>query len=171
MLGKYNKKWHDNAIMFLCIFTMIISLYSLFNLSGFFVADFFKNKIISALFYDHNMFFNILKYPVGVFISLFFLIKVEMSILILTVKTNSRKLYSMFILVTMSLLEGVLSIGGYCGNRDGTAYPCAFDYVVNQHASLIIVTFTLTLIIKQIIIVNKEKNDLEKREIETRKTT
>lgn len=165
MLGKYNKEWHDNAIMFLCIFTMIMSLYSAFNLSGFFVAEFFKNTIIQKVLFSHNMFTNLFDSTIGLFIALFFTLKIALSIGIMSVKNNIGKLLILSVLFLCYSIEGILSIGGDCVANDGSIYGCGFDYVINPLASFIMLTFFFIVVIKQLIIAKKEIDDLDEPKI------
>lgn len=168
MLGKYNKEWHDNAIMFLCIFTMIMSLYSAFNVSGFFVADFFKNTIIAKVLYSHNMFTNLFDSIEGVCIALFFVLKIVLSIGILSVKSNRSRLYILAVLFIFYAAEGILSVGGDCMADNGSIYGCGFDHVINPLASFIMMTFFTVIMVKQLIIEKKEIDNLDKIVIENK---
>lgn len=168
MLGKYNKEWHDNAIIFLCIFTMIMSLYSVFNLSGFFVADFFKNTIIQKVLFSDNMFTNLFDSSIGLFIALFFALKIVLAMGIMSVKSNSKRMWIMMVLFIFYTTEGVLSIGGDCVANDGSIYACGFDHVINPWASLIMMTFFIIIMIKQIIIEIKAVNDLDDVKIDNK---
>lgn len=165
MLGKYNKEWHDNAIMFLCIFTMIMSLYSAFNLSGFFVADFFKNTIISKVLYSHNMFTNLFDSIEGVCIVLFFALKIALAMGVMSVKSNFKRLFILSLLFVCYSIEVILSIGGDCIADDSSIYSCGFDHVINPLASFIMITFFVIIAIKQLIIVKKEIDDLDETKI------
>lgn len=165
MLGRYNKEWHENAIMFLCIFTMIMSLYSAFNLSGFFVADFFKNTIIQRVLFSHNMFTNLFNSSIGLFIVLFFALKIALSISIMSVKSNFKRMLIMSVLFVFYAAEGILSVGGDCIADDSSIYSCGFDHVINPLASFIMITFFLIIAIKQLIIVKKEIDDLDETKI------
>lgn len=168
MLSKYNKEWHNNAIMFLCIFTMIMSLYSVFNLSGFFVTDFFKNTIIQKILFSHNMFTNLFDSSIGIFIALFFTLKIALAIGIMNVKSNIKRLFILSVLFVCYSIEGILSIGGDCMADDGSIYGCGFDHVINPLASFIMITFFLIIIIREIIIAKKEIDDLAKLEIKNK---
>lgn len=160
MLGKYNKEWHENGIMFFCIFTMIMSLYSAFNLSGFFVADFFKNNIISATLFSHHAFTNILTSSNGIVIAIFFTLKILLSVFTLTSKNNLKRMLTMVGLFLLYIIEGIAKIGGACFNPDGADYTCGFDNIINPSASLIMITFFLIIVFKQLIIVKKEDDEL-----------
>lgn len=168
MLSKYNKEWHNNAIMFLCIFTMIMSLYSVFNLSGFFVTDFFKNTIIQKILFSHNMFTNLFDSSIGIFIALFFTLKISLAIGIMNVKSNIKRVFILSVLFVCYSIEGILSIGGDCMANDGSIYGCGFDHVINPLASFIMITFFLIIIIREIIIAKKEIDDLAKLEIKNK---
>lgn len=168
MLSKYNKEWHNNAIMFLCIFTMIMSLYSVFNLSGFFVTDFFKNTIIQKILFSHNMFTNLFDSSIGIFIALFFTLKIALAIGIMNVKSNIKRVFILSVLFVCYSIEGILSIGGDCMANDGSIYGCGFDHVINPLASFIMITFFLIIIIREIIIAKKEIDDLAKLEIKNK---
>lgn len=160
MLGKYNKEWHENGIMFFCIFTMIMSLYSAFNLSGFFVADFFKNNIISATLFSHHAFTNILTSSDGIVIAIFFTLKILLSVFTLTSKNNLKRMLTMVGLFLLYIIEGIAKVGGACFNPDGADYACGFDNIINPSASLIMITFFLIIVFKQLIIVKKEDDEL-----------
>jgi hypothetical protein len=160
MLGKYNKEWHENGIMFFCIFTMIMSLYSAFNLSGFFVADFFKNNIISEGLFSHAAFTNILNSSEGVVIAIFFTLKIVLSMGILASKSNFKRLFIMVGLFLLYNIEGIAKVGSNCFNPDGADYACGLNNIINPLASLIMITFFLIIIFKQLIIVKKEDDEL-----------
>ena len=159
MLGKYNKEWHENGIMFFCIFTIIMSLYSAFNLSGFFVADFFKNNIISATLFSHHAFTNILNSSHGIVIAIFFALKILLSVLTLISKNNFKRMLTMVGIFLLYVIESIAKVGGSCFNPDGADYACGFDSIINPFASLIMVTFLLTILCKQMLIVKKELDD------------
>ena len=165
MLGKYNKEWHENGIMFFCIFTIIMSLYSAFNLSVFFVADFFKNNIISAWLFSHDAFTNIFDSIEGVCIFLFFTLKIVLAMFVMIVKSNIKRLFILSVLFLCYAVEGILSIGGNCMADNGSLYGCGFNHVINPLASLIMMTFFLIIIIKQLIIAKKEIDYLDEPKI------
>jgi hypothetical protein len=159
MLGKYNKEWHENGIMFFCIFTMIMSLYSAFNLSGFFVADFFKNNIISATLFSHHAFTNILTSSDGIVIAIFFTLKILLSVFTLTSKNNLKRMLTMVGLFLLYIIEGIAKVAGACFNPDGADYACGFDNIINPLASLIMITFIFTILCNQMMIFKKELDD------------
>lgn len=168
MLGKYNKEWHENAIMFLCIFTIIMSLYSAFNVSGFFVADFFKNTVIQEVLSSHDIFTNIFDSIEGLCIALFFTLKIALAIGVMSIKSNVKRLCILSVLFVFYNVEGILSVGGDCMADDGSIYGCGFNHVINPLASFIMMAFFLVIIIKQLIIEKKEINDLDEPKIENK---
>jgi len=157
MLNQVKNSWYENTLIAFCLFTLIISIYSVLNLSGFMVADFFKNKIINEILFSHDMFTNLFSSNVGLFILAFFIIKIILTISILKVKDNFTKMSSMIGLFLINAIEGVCRVGGDCYNDDGSLFACGFNHIVNPFASFIIITIFLFIIFKQISIVLKEQ--------------
>lgn len=163
MLSQFNEKWHEKAIVYLSIFTIITSLYSAFNLSGFFVADFFKNKIIEQVLFSHEMFTNTFNSTVGLVITLFFSLKILLAIWILYTNTNFKRMIIMFMLVMLCILEGIGSVGGDCVSNIGQIYDCGFVSIINPFATFITITPILIVMLKQIMITYKENKYLERK--------
>lgn len=166
MFSKHNTEWHTNAIMFFCIFTMIMSLYSAFDLHGFFIADFFKNKFISSVAGESWKLSKILSTGVGWAIFTFFVIKIVLAMGILSMTNNVRKVIPMLALFILYTVENITMSGSNCGADDGTVYMCAEKFIVNPYSSMLTTVFLIVIFFKQYRIAYeelKERDEIEKQ--------
>lgn len=135
MTNKFS--WHSNAVLFVAIFSIVITLYSAFNLNGVFVADFFKNNILN------------ITSGLGFIPYVFFGIKVLMSIFLITAKSPIKKLMLMSGLFMFFMLEGIVKVGY------SDCYGCETQPLVNVWSSLIIVIAFMIIVIPQFKMTNQ----------------
>lgn len=165
MMSRHNTEWHTNGIMFFCIFTMIMSLYSAFNLHSFFVADFFKNNLIDSLAGNTWKLNDMLSSGIGWAIYAFFVSKILLAMGLLRTTMNVRKIIYMLSLFILYTVENITTTGGNCGADDGSVYMCAAEFIVNPYASMLTTAFFLVIFFKQYKITHeelKDKDELEK---------
>jgi hypothetical protein len=143
-----------------------MSLYSAFDLHGFFIADFFKNNFISSVAGDSWKLSNILSTGVGWAIFTFFVIKIVLAMGILSMTNNVRKVIPMLALFILYTVENITISGSNCGGAvDGAVYMCAEKFIVNPYSSMLTTVFFIVIFFKQYKIAYeelKERDEIEK---------
>jgi hypothetical protein len=144
-----------------------MSLYSAFDLHGFFIADFFKNNFMSSVAGDSWKLSKILSTGVGWAFFTFFVIKIVLAMGILRMTNNVRKVIPMLALFILYTVENITISGSNCGAADdGTVYMCAEKFIVNPYSSLLTTVFFIVIFFKQYKIAYEELKERDEKSTE-----
>lgn len=139
-----NKATRDIRL-FVGLFILMTTLYSALDLSGFFIADFFKNNIVHILGINANdkmTQFHLIVYG-------FFVFKLLSIIAMISTSNTVKQIIYASLTFVLIGIESLLQIETGCQRydaiKDTTACPHAF--IVDPYASLIVFTFMLAILI------------------------
>lgn len=151
-LKKKKYQFVINSFLILIIFT---SLYSALNMSGIFILDFFKYNLMGAVFYDEKNIIEFIKTKEGLMILGYFLIKIILSLFLLTKKDSNGIKYSfaLFFMGCFYALEAISTRGDSCDIGEiyymNQRMTCIPENIGNPLASIMIFSILLAILVKE----------------------